>query len=550
MCLFVFGAVGAVFVGYQSILITVPATGGSLTEGVIGTPRFINPLLAISDADRDLTALVYSGLLRPTPDGSLVPDLAEGYTVSDDDLTYTFTLKNNLRWHDGAPVTADDVVFTVTKVQDSSLKSPKRASWEGVAAEKIDERTVQFKLKQPYTPFLENATLGIIPKHLWNAVSSEQFGFSKFNIEPVGTGPYRIERIRYGASGIPQFYDLKPFRAFALGAPYVNSVRIKFYGSEEALLAALNSGDVEAVNAIAPQQARAFETAGYRIITYLLPRVFGVFFNQNQNPIFTSEAIRVALATAVDREAIVQTNLFGYGTPLEGPLPPGALGYVPRDRGDAEEPTDAAPDHLKEAGEILLRNGWVADEETGMRTRTVKKKTETLAFSLVTSDASELKQVGAALAETWRSLGADVTFNAFGTNDLNQNVIRPRKYDALLFGEIIGRESDPFAFWHSSQRNDPGLNIALYANISADKLLERGRITRDAEKRRDIYIQFDAAVRKDTPAVFIYSPDFIYIVPEKIKGITAGTITVPSERFIDIFKWHIETNKVLPFFAR
>jgi len=144
---------------------------------------------------------------------------------------------------------------------------------------------------------------------------------------------------------------------------------------------------------------------------------------------------------------------------------------------------------------------------------------------------------------------AQVSLQVFNASDLNHSVIRPRKYDALFFGEIIGRESDPFAFWHSSQRNDPGLNIALYTNITADRLLEEGRVTFEKDARREIYQQFQEEVRSDIPAIFVYSPDFIYIIPNKIKGIKTGTITVPSERFLDIHTWYVETDRLWKIFT-
>jgi len=151
----------------ETMLVKIPAKGGSFTEGVVGTPRFANPLFAVSDADRDVTTLVYSGLLRATEGGNLVPDLAKRFEISEDGLAYTFILKDDLVWHDGKPITADDIVFTVEKAQDPTLRSPKRASWDGVTVEKINDKEVRFTLLQPYTPFLENTTMGILPKHIW-----------------------------------------------------------------------------------------------------------------------------------------------------------------------------------------------------------------------------------------------------------------------------------------------------------------------------------------------------------------------------------------------
>ncbi|MBI2109260.1 MAG: peptide ABC transporter substrate-binding protein [Parcubacteria group bacterium] len=523
--------------------VEIPSSGGTLTEGVIGTPRFINPLLALSDTDRDLTQLLYSGLMRATFEGKLIADLAETYEISGDGLVYTFTLKDELTWHDGKPISSDDVIFTVNKIKDSALRSPKRASWEGVSVQKVDEKTVQFTLLQPYAPFIENTTLGILPKHVWENVTSEQFGFSNLNIEPIGSGPFKIRSIKKDSLGIPEYYDLAPFNNFALGKPYLNNVRIHFYANADEALAMFESRNIEALSTISPARARELETGGRRVVTYTLPRIFGIFFNQNQNPIFTEKAVREALYEAVNRDEIVKTILGGYGTPLYGPLPPGSLGFK-----RSENVSGANSATLANAEMILEKAGWKKNEKTGIRTKTANKKTQELRFSISTSEAEELKNVVNLLKETWEAIGAQVEIKIFKAGDLNQNVIRPRKYDALFFGEIIGRESDPFAFWHSSQRNDPGLNIALYANISGDKLLEQGRISRNIEERETIYQKFEEEIKKDTPFIPIYSPDFIYMIPPKIRGVSVGTITVPSERFLDIYLWHTEIAKVWRIF--
>ncbi|MDP3725568.1 MAG: ABC transporter substrate-binding protein [bacterium] len=540
----VISALGLLWNVSSFFMVEIPERGGSLTEGVIGTPRFINPLLALSDADRDLTQLVYSGLLRARADGELIPDLAESFEISEDGLTYTFVLKKDLIWQDGKPLEADDVAFTVLRVKDPVLKSPRRASWEGVNAEEIDSRTIRFTLSQPYSPFLENAIIGILPKHAWEEISSEQFSFSNLNIEPIGSGPYKIRFVKKDSLGIPEYYDLSPFKNFALQRPYINNLRIRFYQNAEELLAALTDGDVDAANAVSPEQTETYKKAGERIVTYALPRMFGVFFNQNQNPIFVESVVREALSLSVNREKIIQDVLYGYGTALYGPLPPGSLGFTGSVRG--EEKTNEA---RARAEEILEKAGWKKSGETSVRQKTVKKKTQVLRFSLTTGETAELRRTAELLKEMWTEIGAEVEIKIFKSSDLNQNIIRPRKYDALFFGEIVGRESDPFAFWHSSQRNDPGLNIALYTNITTDKLLEEGRTTPLKEKRIEIYKKFEKEIIEDTPLVTIYSPDFIYIVPQKIQGMSVGTITTPSERFLDVYSWYINTVRVWKMFS-
>lgn len=527
-------------------LVEVPARGGTLTEGIVGTPRFVNPLLAFSDADRDLSALIYSGLLKATPEGELIPDLSETFSVSENGLVYSFTLRADAVFHDGEPVTADDVLFTIQKAQDPGIKSPKRANWEGVTAEKTGVRTLTLTLRQPYAPFLENATLGILPKRLWTEANTEQFPFSPRMTDAVGSGPYRIERIKRNSSGIPISYELVPFRQYALGSPFIARLILRFYQNETDALAALRQGDVESVNTISPESAEELRARGARIEHTPLPRVFGVFFNQNQKTLLAEKEVRQALVRATDKKSLVAAVLRGYGIPIDTPTPPLLFNKKDAADGAAEETVE---ERREQADALLTKAKWNISVETGMREKKRGKEMEPLSFSLVTANAPELLKSAEILKKMWEKIGVSVEVKIFEAGDLNQNVIRPRKYDALLFGEIIGRDLDLFAFWHSSQRNDPGLNIALYTNSRVDKLLEEGRRIQEPAERLAAYQKAAEAITDDTPAIFLYAPDFIYILPEKIKGLALKRLTIPSERFLNIHEWYTETEKIWRFLS-
>lgn len=524
-----------------SLLVAAPAGGGSLTEGLIGSPRFINPVLALSDADRDLTALAYSGLLRATPQGGYEPDLAQDYSVSDDGRVYTFTLRE-ATFHDGKAVTADDVVFTVQKIQTPALKSPLRANWDGVLAEAPDARTVRFTLKSAYAPFIKNLTLGILPKALWSSISDEEFSFSQLNASPVGSGPYRVRGVVRTASGIPSSYELVPFSRYALGAPYL-SLTLRFYQSEDALVDALQDGQVESASGLSPDKLAGLKDIN--ITTTPLNRVFGVFFNQNQSEVLRQKAVRAALNQALDRDELVQKVLDGFGTPLMGPVPPSVL--------DTTAASTSSVDRLESARAMLAKDGWKLGED-GVLAKTVgsgkNATTQTLAFSISTANVSELRAAAEYLRDVWGQLGVSVEVKVFEAGDLSQNVIRPRKFDALLFGEVVGRELDLFAFWHSSQRNDPGLNVAGYVNADADAALEAMRQTSDPSQRTRLYQDFAAEVAADTPAVFLYAPDFVYSIPKDIQGLDLGLVENPSDRFLSVTQWHREVDHVWPIFAR
>ena len=541
--LLVVSAMSLLYKVNELLLTEIPAPGGALQEGVIGSLRFVNPLLSLSDADRDLASLIYSGLLKATPEGKLVPDLADRHDISDDGLSYTFRIRESAEFHDGTQVTPDDVLFTVQKAQDPALKSPKRASWEGVTVEKAGEREVRFTLKQPYAPFLENATLGILPKALWKDADAEQFPFSPLNVEAVGSGPYKVGEIERNKSGIPSRIELVPFKKYALGRPYIDRITMRFYQNENDLLDGFSRGEIESMNTIAPKVAKGLEAKGYRVERTPLPRVFAVFFNQNQAPLLAEKAVRQALQLATDKDAIVEDVLFGYGVPIEDPIPPLLL---PQEA-DRATTTEA---RLAEAMALLDKAKWMQNPETGMRERTKGKETQKLSFSLLTSDVPELRESAELLKTMWARIGVNVRVQIFESGDLNQNIIRPRKFDALLFGEIIGRDLDLFAFWHSSQRNDPGLNVAMYTNTKVDKLLEEARRATDAEKRLADYMSAIDSIRADAPAVFLYSPEFIYILPKKIRGLALRRTTTPSERFLDIHEWYTNTEKVWSIFVK
>ncbi|MBU1557676.1 hypothetical protein KKC45_01830 [Patescibacteria group bacterium] len=525
----------------KHFLVEIPTRGGSLSEGVIGSPRFINPLLATSNSDRDLTTLIYSGLLKATPEGTLIPDLAKEYNISEDGLIYTFILKDNIYFHDNKPVTTADIEFTIKSSQDNIIKSQKRANWDGVTVETISEKEIRFILNNPYSPFLENTTLGILPKHIWGEIEPEQFAFSQFNIEPIGSGPYKIKSIVRNSSGILEQYNLKSFSKYSLREPYISKIKMNFYPNEDSLIDNYKKGNIENINTISPEKTEELSNEKVRIERTPLPRIFGVFFNQNQNEVFTNIEVRKALNKAIDREKIVNEILNGYGIAISSPIPPSSKYF--------DRTIETPQSNPEEAIEMLEENGWELNEETNIREKTIKKVTTPLSFTISTSDAPELKSAVNIIKENWEQIGAKVNIQIFEIGDLNQNVIRSRDYDALLFGEIIGRDMDLFAFWHSSQRNDPGLNIALYANITTDKLLDEARSLHENDSRLEKYKKFQEEIAKDVPAVFIYSPDFIYIISEKIKGVSLGQITIPSERFLDIQNWYIKTDTVWKFFA-
>ena len=528
----------------NAYLVEIPVQGGTLTEGVVGNPRFINPVLAISEADKNLVALIYSGLVRITPQGEIENDLAEEVTISDDRRIYTVRIHPNVRFHDDTPVTAEDVIFTLQKITNPAIKSPRRGNWEGIAINKIDEQTVSFTLKQPYTPFIHNLTVGILPKHIWKNVSDDEFAFSQFNTIPIGSGPYKVERVERNSGGIPDRYRLVPFENASQKVPFIKNLIFRFYSSEGSLIDAYNAREVESIGSISPEKVLELQRGGSRVVSSPLPRVFAVFFNQNQSKILLNKEVRQALNLASPKEEIVNKILNGYATVISGPMPAGIYPQT-----NIENETLTMEEGLETAKTILANAGWQSNPETGILEKKSTSGTMTLSFSISTGDAPELQQAASMLVSAWQKLGAKIEVLIFETGDLNQNVIRPRNFDALLFGEMVGRDRDLYPFWHSSQRTDPGLNIALYANSQADKYLDNARSASDPEVMAENYRAFAKALEADVPAIFLYTPSFLYIVPEKVKNVNLDSLIVSQDRFLGIANWYIETDKVWKIFT-
>lgn len=528
----------------DSISIQVPTNGGIVKEGIIGSPRFVNPVLAISDVDHDLTYLVYSGLMKATSDNTLIPDLAESYNISEDGLIYSFVLKDNLYFHDGKKLTTDDIDFTINKIQESAIKSPKRAVFYDVRIEKIDEKHINFILKKPYSPFLINLTVGILPKHLWQNLNSEQFPLSQYNVEPIGSGPYKISKMETQKKNmllVPTYYELIAFNQYALDRAFIDKIIIKFYKDEESLIDGYNKKEIESINSVSPEKISDIKIQKDSTInTSALPRIFAIFFNQNQSEILSNKEVRKALDIAIDRENIVKEVLYGYGKAINYPIPVNILNKE-------IEPIATA---TEKAINILEKAGWSINASTSIMEKKINKINVPLKIVISTLNSPDLVKTAELVKNDWQKIGVEVEINQFDFGDLQQNIIRPRKFDALLYGEVIGRDMDLYAFWHSSQRNDPGLNIAMYTNATVDKLLEDARKTNDINERIDKYNKFSDELTNDIPAVFLYSPDFIYINKDKIKNLSLGNLTLPFERFLNVNNWYIETNTLWKMFIK
>ena len=519
-----------------------PTYGGTITEGILGTPRFVNPVLALTRADQDVTALVYSGLMKINSDGSLDSDAAESISVSDDGLTYNINLRRDILFHDGVPLTARDVIYTIQLIQDPELKSPLRGNWINVIIEEINDYELNIILEEAYAPFIENFTVGIMPAHLWSSLPIEQLPFSLLNTEPVGSGPFTVTNAGHDASGLIDHYTLKAF-ADSIVNPKIETVELAFYQNEDLLVEAFKNKEVDATTYIPTELIETLKGNEYQLIEKPLPRTFGIFFNQNRSVLLRDLSARKALTVAVDRSILIEKTLFGHGVPIYGPM------TILQPAIESEEGVnEVATGTPAERATTILTDGDWSKNNLGLWEKKIDEEVVTLNVTLRTSNNPLFETLVDEVASQWRAIGVEVTTEQFEQSGLVQSVIRPRDFEALLFGLDMSRSYDLYPFWHSSQQNDPGLNVSQYANVSTDELLETAR-TEQSEPARHIALQeAGTIISEEYPAVFLFQPSLTYLVHEDITVASMNSLGRPADRFSNVADWHTKSVSLWPLF--
>src|SRR5579875_2544662 len=474
----------------------LPADGCRLVEGVAGErPGAINPLFAgASGPDADLTRLIFAGLTRLGPNGQVQPDLAQSWVVSADGRDFTFLLRPDARWQDGAPVTADDVLFTARAFSAPGVKGdPATAEvWRRAQVQKLSNDAVLFHFDAPFTPFLAYSTVGLLPEHILGRDTPTQLVNDPFNQHPIGAGPYRLTRLTANEA------DLQRVPGYPLGTPYIERIRLRFLPDLGAIEAALRS---------------------HAIDSGLRPAYTLVYLNLAAAQ-FQDAAVRRALSLAVDRNALVQQVMDGQATPSDVPLPPGSY------TGASDAPPTA---NVAMAKQLLAAAGWTPGPDGVLR-----KGEIALSFTLDTTPDTQRLALARNLAQQWAAIGARVTVQTMDATTLLDAVLLPQKFEAVLYGWDPGPDLDPFPAWHSSQRGGGGRNLSGYANSRVDQLLEAAREAPDAAGRAAIYGAFADQFRQDMPAIVLFFPRYLYAAPAKLENVQLGLLASTADRFAAI----------------
>lgn len=522
-------------VNYTTVL--RPSHGGTYVEGVVGPPLFLNPLLSGFDRPgQELCTLVFSGLTRLNSRGEVEPDLANDWTISDDALSYTFRLRTNARWHDGTPVTADDVILTIRLLQDPEFPGPPELGaevWQRVEIEKVDTHTVRFVLSEPYAPFLDYTTVGILPSHKIAGIRAADLPEADLNLAPVGSGPFQVEEIRSEGDNITSIV-LRSFPRYFRAGSYLDRIQFRFYLSEREAIQAYAAGQVQGVGEIRPDDlAMAGEQPGLELYSTQIAELGLVFLNldSDQVPFFQEQQVRQALMLALDRQALIDAVLGGQGLVPDSPILPGTWAHSDDVRSYSRD--------VEQAAELLEEAGWLAATETGVRT----KGGSPLAFTLLSANQPRRKAMAALLAEQWAEVGIEVTVEAAPAAAVRQ-ALDSRDYQAALVHLKLPGDPDPYPLWHETQA-EQGQNYAQLRHRRISEVIEQARVTPNRNTRLDLYEEFQQLFAEELPGLPLYVPVYTYGVDASINDVQVGPLMHASDRFRTILNWWMVHRRVL-----
>ena len=521
--LFLVSFIYLAFISYFSNTIKIPAPGGMYTEGLVGSPHFINPILApANEVDRYLSKLIYPSLLEYNILGEEVPYLAKDYKVDNQGKEYTFFLDENAVWEDGSKITAQDVVFTIKRIKDPVFSSPLFRIWDGVKVEVIDDKTVRFILESPYAFFLQNATLGIMPSHIWENIAPESFALSEYNLKPVGAGPYRFKSLKQDNDNNIINISLEANANFFKKSPFIQKISFKFYKSQKEAINALKNKDINGLDSFPPYEINSIKSSKYNVYNFSLPRYFALFINSNKNTDLKNKSVRESLARSINKEELIKEILNNQAEKVESPISKSLIKYYVSDITRYDYDVDKAK-------KILSENGF--------------NKENPLKIVLTTIDDPLLNQISEKIKDFWEKAGIKAEVKLIELSRLREDIIRYRDYEIFLFGQALQLQADPFSLWHSSQISYPGLNLTNYTNKKIDNILTKLRETFNIAEQKELFKEFQQIISEDIPAIFLFSPYNTLVVDNKIKNIQTGTISLLEDRLNQITNWYINTER-------
>ena len=516
------------------------APGGIYTEALIGSMGRLNPMLDWNNsADRDMNRLIFSGLIRFDSHGMPQPDLAEAWGNSPDGTLYNFSIRPNAVWHDGQSVTSDDVIFTIEMIKSAGSLFPQdiKDMWSQIEVKRVDDKTLQFKLPEPFAPFLDYATFGVLPKHLLDAVPADQLANAEFNLNPIGTGPYKFSQLMTSGGQISGVV-LVVNEDYYLSGPFVEQVVFRYYPDSASAFDAYQQGEVLGVsqltNDILPQ---ALAEPTLSVYSSRLPQLGLVFLNLNNPSVqfLQSEKIRQALLLGVNRNNIVSHIMQGQAIIADGPILTGSWAYYNEIHHYDYDP-DVAMVLLKDEGFVIPAGGGDVRAKDG----------QFLTFTLVHPDDTIHTQIAQTIQADWALIGVKIDLQSVTYDSLEKDFLATRNYQAALADINTSRtpDPDPYLFWHQSEATG-GQNYSQWDSRTASEFIETARTATDFETRARLYRNFQVVFAKEVPSLPLYYPVYSYGVDAQVQGVQVAPMYDISDRLALIAEWFLVTRRTL-----
>ena len=522
------------------VILQQPEQGGVYTEALVGSLGRLNPLLDWNNtADRDVDSLLFSGLIRFDERGWPHADLAESWGVSQDGTIYNFTIRPDAVWHDGMPVSSDDVIFTIEMMKSAGSLYPQdiKDLWGRVEVTRLNEKNLKFTLPEPYVPFLDYLTFGVVPKHLLESIPPDQLASAEFNINPVGSGPYQFDQLIV-ENGQIQGVVLTLSTNYHGTPGFIEQVVFRYYPTAAEAFDAYRQGDVFAVGQITPDVLdAALEEPELSFYTTRLPQMGFVLFNlaDPETQFLQDPNLRRALMLGLNRPNIITTVMHGQAFVADSPILPGSWAYFDGIEKFEYDP-DAATSLLKTEGYVIPAGGSDVRAKDGVP----------LAFTMVHPDDDVHTQIAEAIQEQWGRIGVRVELDAQPYDQLVLMTLASRDFQAALVDLNLSRtpDPDPYPFWHQAEAVG-GQNYSGWDNRTASEYLEQARVTADYSLRARLYRNFQVVFARDLPALPLYVPVYSYGVDSEVQGVQVGPLYEPSDRLNTFTRWYLLTRRAL-----
>lgn len=527
-------------------LVDVPSEGGKIAEIQIGTNlRFVNPVLANSNAEKDLLPLIYSPILKKNDEGEIIPGIAQIIKKSEDEKKYTIKIQEDIFFSDGEKLDSDDVIFTIKKISDPELNSPYYANWIGVEYEKINEHELKIILPEEYNQFEEIlSSLYILPKNLWENFSPSEFEHNPLNINAIGSGPYIVKGVMRSQSGKIKKYELeKNEERSRKDKIFIDEIIFHFFDdykeyqesiifSNKKIIKNISNVNPDLIHNLSSNQSYIKAT----IKNIQSPKIFGLFLNKNSGNFLKNKILRKSISKVVDKNRISDITLKGYAKKVDSPI----FNLEPTTK---ESDLENIKNNLKEAGFSVI-------EKDGTSTVLIENRKDSpsqpVILTMKTIKSDEFIKISNNIKQDLSKIGITLNILYYDEGVLANTIIRNRDFEILLFGYQININPDLFYFFHSSQISDPGINISGVRSTQLDKNILELRKNLSKEKKLDIYKKINKIILEDYSFIPIYSPYFVYIMDSRLQNFNKKIINSREERFSDVSKWYTKTKKKLP----